>query len=172
MSPTWKAILWHQFSAAIENFQNALNACPDELWQVRLWQGEGHPEFGDFWYVCYHTIFWLDHYCSDSADTFTAHPPFTHTEPEFDYVLPERVYTKPELLQYLDYASNKCHTKIENLIDENEPQRIRSDWDIHTVAELLLYTMRHVEEHGAQLNFFLGQKNISASNGVAQGAST
>ena len=27
MNPFWKEILWHQFGAAIETLQNALNAC-------------------------------------------------------------------------------------------------------------------------------------------------
>ena len=36
--------------------------------------------------------------------------------------------------------------------------------------ELLLYTMRHVQEHAAQLNLFLGQHAIDgASDWVSQG---
>lgn len=166
MSPAWNTILVRQFSVAIDELQNALDACPDEFWHARLWRGAEQPEFGDFWYIAYHTIFWLDHYCSDSADTYMAPPPFTHTEPEFDYVLPERVYTKQELLTYLDYARTKCNAKIASTLDETEPQHIRGDWDIQTVAELLLYTMRHVQEHAAQLNFFLGQKTAAAPDWI------
>jgi uncharacterized damage-inducible protein DinB len=37
-----------------------------------------------------------------------------------------------------------------------------------TVAELLLYTMRHVQEHAAQLNMLLGQKTGSTPGWVGQ----
>jgi hypothetical protein len=169
MSLLWKEILWHQFGAAIETLQNALNACPEELWQARLWRGsEGHSEFTEFWYVAFHTIFWLDYYCSESADGFTAPPPFTLSELEMDGMLPERVYTKEELQTYLEYARAKSRAKIESLADENEPQRVRNNWRVKTVAELLLYNMRHIQEHAAHLNMLLGQKTDSAPGWVGQ----
>lgn len=169
MNSTLKTILWHQFGAAIETLENALTACPDELWQARLWdEREIQPEFADFWYVAYHTIFWLDYYCSDSADTFKVPAPFTQSELEFDASLPDRAYTKRELLNYLDYARAKCRAKIESIADEDEPQHVRDNWRVKTVVELLLYNMRHVQEHAAQLNMLLGQKIGSAPGWVGQ----
>jgi DinB superfamily len=169
MSPLWKEILWHQFGAAIETLENVLNACPEELWQARLWrEQEVQPEFTEFWYVAYHVIFWLDYYSSESASEFTVPPPFTLSELEMDGVLPERVYTKQELQAYLEYARAKCRAKIESLADENEPQRVRNNWRVKTVAELLLYSMRHVQEHAAHLSMLLGQKTDSAPGWVSQ----
>ena len=105
MSSLRKEILWHQFGAAIAMLQNALIACPEDLWQARLWrESEIPPEFVEFWYIAFHAIFWLDYYCSESAEEFTVPPPFTLAELEMDAVLPERVYTKQELLTYLEYA--------------------------------------------------------------------
>ncbi len=169
MSPLWKEILWHQFGAAIETLQNALNACPEEFWHTRLWRAsEVRPEFTEFWYVAFHAIFWLDYYCSELADGFTVPPPFTLSEFEMDAVLPERVYTKQELQTYLEYARAKCRAKIESLADENEPQRVRDNWRVKTVAELLLYNMRHVQEHAAHLNMLLGQQTDAAPGWVGQ----
>ena len=37
MDTTWRKIIWRQFGATIDMFENALRACPDELWTVRLW---------------------------------------------------------------------------------------------------------------------------------------
>jgi len=168
MNPFWNEILWHQFGAAIETLENALNACPEELWQARLWREAGTPpEFVEFWYIAYHTIFWLDYYCSESADGFTVPPPFTLSELEMG-AEPERVYTKQELQTYLETARAKCQAKIEGLADENELQRVRNNWRIKTVAELLLYNMRHVQEHAAQLSMLLGQKTDSAPGWVGQ----
>lgn len=169
MTPLWKEILWLQFGAAIETLQNALNACPEELWRARLWcESDLQPEFVEFWFIAYHTIFWLDYYCSDSADGFTVPQPFTLSELEMDAALPQRVYTKQELQTYLEYARTKCHAKIGSLADENEPQRVRNNWRVKTVAELLLYNMRHVQEHAAQLNMLLGQNSDSAPGWVGQ----
>jgi len=169
MNPFWKEIIWCQFGAAIDTLQHALDACPDELWQARLWrESEVQPEFTEFWYVAYHAIFWLDYYCSESADEFTVPQPFTISELEFDTALPERVYTKQELLTYLEYARARCRAKINNLADENEPQRVRDNWRIKTVAELMLYTMRHVQEHAAHLSMLLGQETDSAPSWVSQ----
>ncbi len=169
MSSVWKEILWHQFGAAIETLQNALNACPDELWHERLYhESVSPPEFGQFWYIVYHTIFWLDYYCSDLAEGFRPPPPFTISEMEMDAAPPERAFTKHELQTYLDYARGKCRRKIESLADENEPQRVRENWRVKSVAELLLYTMRHVQEHAAELNLFLGQQTGTAPGWVGQ----
>jgi hypothetical protein len=169
MSPSWKETLWLQFGAAIETLQNALDACPEDLWQARLWRApDTRPEFTEFWYVAYHAIFWLDYYCSESADEFTAPPLFTLSELEMDGAMPDRVYSKQELQTYLEYARAKCRAKIESLADENEPQRVRNTWRVKTVAELMLYNMRHVQEHAAHLNMLLGQKTNSAPGWVGQ----
>lgn len=169
MNPFWKETLWLQFGAAIETLQNVIAACPDELWQTRLWrEPNGRPEFTEFWYVAYHAIFWLDYYCSESAEEFTPPPPFSTSEFDMDGAVPEWVYTKQELLTYLEYASAKCRAKIENLNDENEPQRVRENWRVKTVAELMLYTMRHVQEHAAHLSMLIGQKTDLAPAWVGQ----
>jgi hypothetical protein len=168
MNPLWKETLWHQFGAAIETLQNALDACPEELWQAPLWRASGGQSgFDEFWYNAYHAIFWLDYYCADSADGFTVPPPFTLSEFEGG-ALPERVYTKQELLTYLEYARHKCLAKIDNLAGVNELQRLRENWRVKTVAELLLYNLRHVQEHAAQLNMLLGQETDSAPGWVGQ----
>lgn len=169
MNPFWKDILWKQFGAAIETLENALTACPDDLWRARLWsESELQPEFTEFWYVAFHAIFWLDYYCSESAEEFAPPPPFTISELDMDAALPDRVYSKAELLEYLDYARSQCRAKIEELADENELQRVRNPWRVKTVAELLLYTMRHVQEHAAHLSMLLGQQTGTAPGWVGQ----
>ena len=168
MDKTWKVLIWHQFGATIQMVENALHACPEELWRERLYEErEIQPEFAEFWYVAYHCLFWLDFYLSDSIEGFA--PPAPYTLSEFDPagLLPDRVYTKDELLTYLEYGRNKCRTRIESLTDEMAPQRCRLDWPEMTIAELLLYNMRHVQEHAAQLSLMLGQRVGSAPGWVS-----
>ncbi len=150
---------------------DALRACPDELWQERLYNERSvQPEFAEFWYVVYHTLFWLDFYLSDTAEGFAPPAPFTLSEFEAG-LLPERVYTKAELQTYLEHGRNTCRAKLETLADALIPQRSRPDWPEMSVAELLLYNMRHVQEHAAQLSLFLGQKVGSAPSWVAKAQS-
>ena len=163
---TWKTSIWRQFGAAIDMLDNALRACPDNLWQARLYD-TSPPQFAEFWYIGYHTLFWLDFYLSDAAEGFAPPAPFTLSEFEPD-LLPERVFTKLELQTYLEYGRDKCQTRLETLTDPFVPQQVRSDWPDMSVAELLLYNMRHVQEHAAQLSLFLGQRVGSAQGWVAK----
>ena len=168
MDMTWNASVWRQFGAAIDMLDNALQACPDALWQERLYNERSvQPEFAEFWYVVYHTLFWLDFYLSDTADGFAPPAPFTLSELEAG-LLPERVYTKAELQAYLEHGRKTCRAKLETLAEALIAQRSRPDWPEMSVAELLLYNMRHVQEHAAQLSLFLGQKVGSAPGWVAK----
>ncbi len=167
----WNAVLWHQFGAAIDMLDNALRACPEELWRERLYEERTiQAEFAEFWYIGYHALFWLDFYLSDTGQGFSPPAPFTLSEFEAA-LLPERVYTKAELQTYLEYGRKKCQTRLETRIDLLAPQQVRPDWPDMSVAELLLYNMRHVQEHAAQLNLFLGQKVGSAPRWVTKAKS-
>ena len=168
MDMGWRASVWRQFGAAIDMLDHALRACPDELWQERLYNERSvQPEFAEFWHVVYHALFWLDFYLSDSSEGFAPLAPFTLSELEAG-LLPERVYTKAELRTYLEHGRNKCPAKLETPTNLLVPQHCRPDWPEMSVAELLLYNMRHVQEHAAQLSLFLRQKAGSAPGWVAK----
>jgi len=168
MEMSWEISVWRQFGAAIDMLDNALQACPDELWQARLYNEPSvQPEFSKFWYIVYHTLFWLDLYLSDSLEGFAPPHPFTLSELEAG-LLPDRVYTKTELHTYLAHGRNKCKNKLEAQTDLLVPQLIRPDWREMSVAEMLLYNMRHVQEHAAQLSLFLGQQVGSAPGWVSK----
>jgi len=55
MIKQWQTIIWQQFGAAIDTLENAIRACPENLWSDRSRKWE-------YWYWTYHTIFWLDYY--------------------------------------------------------------------------------------------------------------
>ncbi|HEX6040624.1 DinB family protein [Longimicrobium sp.] len=153
--------LWNQLGAAIDMLRNAILACPDALWGDRARQPE-------FWYVAYHTIFFLDYYTSPTADGFVPPKPFGLEELDPAGVLPERVFTKDELLGYLEHGREQCRRIIESLTDESaaEVRRFnRQDW---TVLEWLVNSMRHVQHHTAQLHLILRQQTDSAPGWIAR----
>jgi hypothetical protein len=169
MDMIWKVNIWNQFGAALEMLDNALAACPDELWQARLYVERQLPDAAAYWYIAYHCIFWLDYYLAETDEGFAPPPPFTLSEFDPDGALPERVYTKAELRAYLRHGRDKCRARIEGLTDPAAPKRVRLGWrDDMTFVELLLYNMRHVQEHAAQLSLFLGQRAVSAPGWVSR----
>lgn len=155
MASNFKEIIWHQFGAAIDMLDNAIKACPDGLWDA---QTEERP----FWYVVYHTLFWLDFYLSGTGEGFKPPPPFGLEELDPAGVLPERPYTKDELRTYLKHGRNKCRVTIESMTDEKAYRLFKFGRVDLSFAELLLYNMRHVQHHAGQLNLVLRQTIDSA----------
>lgn len=167
METVWQTALWPQFGAAIDTLDSAMAACPDSLWHGRLWPVLPDlglsDDFSAFWYVAYHTLFWLDYDLSGSVEGFAPPAPFTLDELDPAGVLPERPYTKEELRAYLAYVRRKGHDALVGLTEEQARRtrnRLAKGKSI-SYLELQLYSMRHVQEHTAQLNLFLGQSNAS-----------
>ena len=168
MDTFWKTMIWGQLGAAIDMLGNAMRACPDELWSdpARSPAWDDRSVVG-FWYVAYHTLFFLDLDLSDSPDGFAPPAPFTLAELDPAGLLPERPYTKAELQSYLDHCRKKCRATIKSMTDEKARQRCGRDRLDISNAELLLYTMRHVQHHAAQLNLMLRQNAVSPPRWVA-----
>jgi hypothetical protein len=164
MDPLWSTALWQQFGAAIDTLENAMMTCPTSLWNERLWgDSSATPvpeEFSQFWNITYHALFWLDLYLSGSLEGFAPPAPFTLQDPE-------RPYTRDELRAYLRFARAKCRTTVEALTPDKASRLCEFPWApgrVFSFAELLVYTMRHVQEHAAQLHLFLGQHGYPADS--------
>jgi uncharacterized damage-inducible protein DinB len=166
MDAQWRTSIWQQFGAAIDMLGQALRTCPDELWDAAVWS----DPYAKFWNVAYHTLFWLDLYLSGSADGFVPPAPFTLDELDPAGLLPERPFTREELLAYLEHARTKCRATVAALTDERARHRCAFSWGDMSFAELLLYTMRHVQEHASQLSLLLGQRLDAAPGWVSRAA--
>src|SRR5215208_2878860 len=110
MNHPWRAIIWQQFGAAIDDLDNALRACPDELWHASLWTDPAQEKFflPEYWYIVYHALFWLDLYLTGSEEGFVPPDPFMLVEQDEKGPLPERPYTKDELISYLAECRKRC----------------------------------------------------------------
>ncbi len=158
MEDILKKAMAQQFEAAIDMLENALLACPEALWCVRLWEDAQLPRASEFWYILYHTLFWLDLYLSGSVEGFKPPAPFTLEELDPAGIIPKEAYEKVELRTYLEHDRRKCRSTMESLTEEKAGQRCTFSWGEVSFAALLLDTMRHVQEHTAQLNMILGQE--------------
>ena len=169
MDANLKTSIWQQFGAAIDFLDDTVSACPDELWRASLWQTPNtKAEFSQFWYVTYHTLFWLHCYLMGTEEGFLPPAPFTLIEQDEYGPLPERVYTKAELQAYLADGREKCQATIEALTDEMAQRHCAFGWGELSFLELLLYNFRHVHGHASQLNMLLGQNGISAPDYVTR----
>jgi len=85
-----------------------------------------------------------------------------------DGAYPDRIYTKDELLNYLEFGRRKCFDLITNLTDENAAKRFVNDYRNYNRLEIILYNMRHVQHHVGQLNLLLRQNINDAPKWVSQ----
>lgn len=164
-------MLWRQFGASIDMLGEALRDCPDELWDGALWGDQADQwvaaGFSKFWYLGYHALFWLDLYLTGAEEGFAPPEPFDLVEMQPGEA-PPRMYTREELLRYLEYCRRKCQQTIEALTVETASRLCRFPWGELPYAELQLYNLRHVQEHGAQLRMFLGQQAGKPSRWAAR----
>jgi len=167
----WNSALCRQFDVAINDLETAIQACPDTLWTQRLWRVPPDDPiplgFAEFWHVAYHALFWLDLYLTGSREEdFTPPAPFVWVEIDPVWVLPDRPYTKEELLAYLTSLRHRCRATLIALTDEQARRVVDYPWAAGksvSYFELQLYNMRHAQEHAAQLSLFLGENTVPAA---------
>ncbi|PRX54254.1 DinB family protein [Flagellimonas meridianipacifica] len=162
-----KNSLWQQFGASIDMLLNAIEACPETLY----WNNKR------FFYTAYHVAVFLDYYLTLPPTDFEPQLPFTIVEQEnmpeeaLDDVLPNEHYPQEQLLDYLKLSKKKCHSVITGL-EENGNPRFVEDVEVgkmdYSLIEILLYNLRHVQHHSAQLNAILRKEGLDPPKWVAR----
>jgi hypothetical protein len=150
--------LWNQFGASLDMLENAIRMCPDEHWDTAL----------EFWYTSYHCIFWTDYYLTTEPRKFKPQAPFTLSEFDPEGKKPDRTYSKTEVIGYLEHCRQKANQLISGLNLERLNDRWVDDYKNYSLLEILLYNMRHIQHHSAQLNLLLRQTINDAPAWVRQ----
>ncbi len=158
-----RAIVWNQFGASIDMLENAMQSCPETVWSDGTQKHE-------FWYLAYHTLFWLDLYLHGPIEGFQPPKPFGLEELDPSGVMPSRVYERNELTDYLGYCREKLRNVIAALDNARLEKIITHGRRSMSYEELLWYNMRHVQHHAGQLNLLLRQKTDSAPDWVSRTA--
>jgi hypothetical protein len=158
MTASYQQSLWKQFGATIDMLENAITMCPEKLWDTDSL----------FWYKAYHTLFYMDYYLSPDPDSWAPPKPFTLSEFDASGKMPDRTYSKDELLAYLRVSREKCNRVIASLNDELAAKRWINPQRDYSFFEMLIYNMRHVQHHTAQLNMLLRQGINDAPRWVSQ----
>lgn len=161
MDTLLKKGVWQQFGAAIDTLDDALALCPDHLWEVVMWEDPDDSRYGQFWYIAYHTLSWTDLFLTSTYKDFQPPAPFLRGK------FPEQPYTRAQIKTYLEHCRGLAHAIIENLTDEKAYEVRKFEWMEPTYLELLFYSMRHLQEHAAQMNLVLGQHGVTGQDWVA-----
>ena len=139
-----------QLGAAATALENAIRACPPTVWGTQIGPHQ-------FWYLAFHTIFWLDAYALADAETYAPPAPYTRGEFDPEGVYPDRVYTPDELLAYLALARPNALGELLALTPETAEARWRFHGYDLSRLEAFLNVTRHVQHHVGQLQLLLRQ---------------
>jgi hypothetical protein len=180
---TFSQILGRQYNAALAMMRNAIEKCPDDLWQQRS------ETEAPFWQHALHVLFYTRLYCFESLDaaggagngqhvmTLIGAPLKDYSEQELNRLTATvswtgltraefraaRVPTREELLNYLDLTQATCDAAMQQIAaggangaDAPNPM----PWMPDTRGELLLYNLRHLHHHLGRLHSMLGRERI------------
>ena len=133
-----------QVGAAIKLLEQLVDACPDPLWDDRA---SGPP----VWQVIYHAAFYQDFYLRDSEEAFEPQP--------FMYVglhdlgnPPKDPLTKDHVRGYLAFLRGYVADRLAGWNEADLAAPSPFPWLPMSRLESLLYSLRHLQHHGAELN--------------------
>jgi len=156
--------LVHQYEALAQMLRNVLESCPDEQWTAEL---DGIP----FWHIAYHTIYYLDLYCGDSVELKEGFETVSFAvEGDSDLgVATSRLFSKSDLLGYLDDTERKCIGIIRDLDADALSRPTAFEWKVgRNVFELLLENLRHLNHHIGQLHSILRYETGTAPGWIGR----
>ena len=149
------------FEEALRLMGAALTDCPDILWERDLWPDEaptnptsqGGLHGSAPWFLAYHSLLTLDYDLSAEFEPWKPPQPFD----ENTYAFPNRVFTRAELLGYVDYCGTRARRTLDDVFEE------KAAWplpDAHRYHGVLYGVMvgsipLHVIEHASQIRQFL-----------------
>lgn len=141
-----KETIKSQYWAALEMLRRAIGNCPDSLWQSPDYQNP-------FWRVAYHALFYTHLYLQPTESDFRPWQKHRAEVRSLEGPEVETVYSKEEVLEYLDY----CLEQVERLVDGlNLKAESGFYWLPFDKLELQFYNIRHVQQHIGELCERLG----------------
>ncbi len=161
-----RAALKSQYHAAMAMLRQAMDHCPDDLWN-----GGGYPV--PFWRVAYHTLYFTHLYLQQTEAEFR---PWEHHRDDYhdlpwptDRAAPiEDPYTRAQLLDYWQ----RCDGMIDDAVDGLDLDATSSGFSWHKSMPKLdhqLQNLRHIQHHAAILSGRLRLANAAEVEWVRSG---
>lgn len=146
-----KEIIRSQYQAAMEMLKQAITQCPEELWADTQYDNQ-------FWQIAYHALFYTHLYLQPTERDFTAWEMHYDNAHRFTPVSSGeggigRIYTKKELLDYLEFCQREIDEKVAGVDLEGDSG---FSWIPFNKHELQFYNIRHLQHHTGELSERLG----------------
>lgn len=154
------------FEVSFRLMEAALNDCPDILWETDLWPQEaptsptshGGLHGSAPWFLGYHALSTLDYDLTGEFEAWTPPKPFD----ENTFGFPDRVFTKTELLGYINYCRARLLGTL-NAFSQDVASRPLPDAHRYrgTSYGVIVGSMPlHLVEHASQIRQFLSTAGI------------
>lgn len=147
-----KKVIRSQYLAALEMLKQAVEKCPDSLWNAS-------KDKNKFWQVAYHALFYAHLYLQKSVADFV--PWGKHQE---GFQQPGRAldanvaaYGREEILAYLAICQEDV-TERTRTLDLEAPSGF--EWQPFSKLELQIYNIRHIQQHAGELYERLGAREL------------
>lgn len=169
----WTSALTGWLNQVLADLAGLVRECPDDVWELSMWevtkdQGWGRPKppmlangnpdprgvnaHSAVWYTTLHLVYTLDWNFAARAPSWEPPPPFRKDDLDGGR-LPQRTYTREELLSYIAYVHEKTRTTLAAVaVDEAALAghgRTSADW--------LVGGFGHAMGHFGNLQTFLWQ---------------
>jgi hypothetical protein len=155
------------FEQALRLLEVALTDCPDELWETDLWPDEAPtaptPHGGLHgsapWFLAYHALTTVDYDLTAEFGPWAPPRPFD----ENTWSSPNRMFTKAEVLGYVDYCRGRVHSTLAALTEEAAARPLPSAHRHHPMLYgVIVGSMPlHVVEHASQIRQFLTAAGVT-----------
>jgi hypothetical protein len=149
------------FDRALRLMEAALGDCRDDLWEVDLWPHEAPtaptPQGGLHgsapWFLGYHALLTLDYDLTAEFEPWEPPQPFD----ENTYAFPNRMFTKAELLGYIDYCRGRVRRALDALTEDAAARPLPSAHRYEGIPYGVIVgsVPLHVVEHACQIRQFL-----------------
>jgi hypothetical protein len=151
-----KKIIQSQYLATLDMLKQAVVKCPNSFWNAA-------EDRNKFWHVVYHALFYTHLYLQDSEKDFT---PWEKHHDEYQFMgqtpwpphTPPKIgepYTREEILAYLAFIREQVEVRVPALDLEAGSG---FGWLPFSKLELQFYSIRHLQQHTAELYERLGAR--------------
>jgi hypothetical protein len=154
------------FEEALQLMRAAITDCPEFLWESDLWPDEaptGPTSHGGShgsapWFLAYHSLSTLDYDLTAEFGPWQPPQPFN----ENTHAYPNRIFTKIELLSYVDFCDVKARNTLGELFEEGAARPLPDSHRYHGVPYGVLVGSipLHVIEHASQIRQFLTSAGV------------
>jgi hypothetical protein len=146
-----------QFLAALEMLRQAIETCPDPLWE-----DPAYPNM--FARVVAHVLFYTHFYLCPGQDHFK---PWAKHRKDMEQMKPGcEPFTRVDMLEYLALVRQEVTEKVPS-IDLESPSGFH--WLPFNRLELHLYNLRHIQQHTGELYERLGAAGYADLGWVSTG---